>query len=127
MRTGNVLLALAFAVAGCADTLTLRSGRVVEGTYLGGTARQVRMEVADKVETFDIGDVKSLQFAAPVSAPPAAPVSAPAPAAEEQRPRLQRHEDAVLRPEPAPAPAPAAAVSELPAGTNFVVRMIDAV
>jgi hypothetical protein len=31
---------------GLADTLTLKDGRTVHGTYLGGTSRQVKMEIA---------------------------------------------------------------------------------
>ena len=138
MRIGYLLLFLAFAGAGLADTLTLRSGRVVNGNYLGGNARQVRMEVADRIETFDVGDVSSIQFAGPTSAPaqpaaapaPAAPVSAPSAPVDDNRPRLRRAEN-VLRPEPpaAPATAPDNSVAgvELPAGTNLVVRMIDSV
>jgi hypothetical protein len=32
-----------------ADTLTLKGGKTVDGTYLGGTARQIRMAVGDNV------------------------------------------------------------------------------
>jgi hypothetical protein len=126
MRIAHALLILAVAGVGFADTLTLRSGRVVNGTYLGGSARQVRMEVGDGIETFAVGDVQTIQFAGGSTAP----TSAPAAAVEAPRPRLQRTE-AVMRPETsAPAPAPAAAGIqgvEIPAGTNFVVRMIDSV
>ena len=138
MRIVPALLVLALAGTGFADTLTLRSGRVVNGTYLGGTARQIRMEVGDRIESFDVSDVASVQFAAATSTPaaaaavavpaPAPVASAPAAPAEEPRPRLQRSEN-VLRPEPpAPAaPAVQAASVEVPAGTNLVVRMIDSV
>jgi len=57
--TGVLLLS---ATAGWADRLTLRSGTVHEGNYLGGTARQIRMEINGDVETFDINDVRSLNF-----------------------------------------------------------------
>jgi hypothetical protein len=128
MRIGYTLLALAFAGAGFADTLTLRDGRVVNGTYLGGTARQIRMEVADRVENFDTGNVSSLEFTHPaVSSPAPAPAPAPAAEVEPEKPLIRRA-DNVLRPEPAPAAAtPAPANVELPAGTNFVVRMIDGI
>ena len=126
MRLWHVLLALALTGAGFADTLTLRSGRVVNGTYLGGNARQVRMEVQDRIETFDVSDVSSLQFSA---AAPAASAPAPAPPPADERPLVQRrNENAVMRPDPAPAPeAPPAGSIELPAGTDLVVRMIDSV
>ena len=59
------MLALACATACLADTLTLRNGQVVEGTYMGGTARTIKMQVQDEVKTFDVVDVASLRFTAP--------------------------------------------------------------
>src|ERR1700716_1181260 len=66
-----------------ADTLTLRDGRTIKGTFVGGTSRQVRMAVEDRVDSFDINEVSDLKFggSAPTSAAPP-----PAPRAEE-RPR----------------------------------------
>ena len=58
------LTTIALAAIGlcCADTLTLRSGRVVTGQYLGGDARHIRMAIGDHVDTFDVEDVGDLQF-----------------------------------------------------------------
>ena len=78
-----VTLLLIAGVAG-ADTLTLRDGRAVEGTYLGGDARQVRMTAGEKIETFDLSAVAKIEFVAPLTgaaepAPqPAAPLAPPA-------------------------------------------------
>jgi hypothetical protein len=129
MRLIHLAIALALATAGFADTVTLKSGRVIHGTYLGGTARQLRVDTGDRVETLDVGDVARIEFGdfAP----------APAPARDgsaEDRPRLRRaqpdSQPTILRPDndppPAPAPPPRASV-ELPPGTNLVVRMIDPV
>jgi hypothetical protein len=129
MRLIHLAIALALATAGFADTVTLKSGRVIHGTYLGGTARQLRVDTGDRVETLDVGDVARIEFGdfAP----------APAPAREgssEDRPHLRRaqpdSQPTILRPDddppPAQAPPPRASV-ELPAGTNLVVRMIDPV
>ncbi|HWQ55549.1 MAG TPA: hypothetical protein VN442_17815 [Bryobacteraceae bacterium] len=126
MRIVYSLLALALASGLMADTLTLRSGRVVNGTYLGGTSRQVRMEVGDRIETFQVGDVATLEFTAGAST--AAPVSAPAAAVEPARPRLQRSEN-VMRPARPAAPAATVLTTgiEIPAGTEITVRMIDSV
>lgn len=66
MRLGIVILALACATACLADTLTLRNGQTVHGTYLGGTDRTVRMQVEDSAKTYDVTDVVGLQFTAPV-------------------------------------------------------------
>ena len=65
MRFATAMLALACATACLADTLTLRNGQVVQGTYMGGTERTIKMQVQDEVKTFDVVDVASLQFTAP--------------------------------------------------------------
>jgi hypothetical protein len=101
------------------DTIALKSGRKVEGTYLGGDARQVRVAVADKVESFPIADIASIHFG---SAAPAASVASSAPAPVTPPARAE-----ILRPErTAPStPESTARTDEIPAGTLLVVRMID--
>ena len=140
MRNLHIGIAFAVAAATCfADTITLKNGRTVNGTYLGGNARQVRVEVGDNIQTLNVSDISRIDFGggAAVSAAPVTPDEgrptfrrAEAPA-EDVRPTLRRSDTNVLRPTSAPAPPPAAASSrgtvELPAGTNLVVRMIDAV
>ncbi len=137
MRLLSLAVAVAFAPAIFADTVTLRNGRVVEGTYLGGNARQVRVEVGDQIQTYDVGDVAKIEFGAPAAtaaAPaPVAPAPAPAPArVDNDRPALRRSQtpqsDApVLRPDASASAAPAPLGVTLPAGTNIVVRLIDGV
>jgi hypothetical protein len=126
MRLIHLAIALALATAGFADTVTLKSGRVIHGTYLGGTARQLRVDTGDRVETLDVGDVVRIEFGDFAPAPRAS--------SDEDRPRLRRaqpdSQPTILRPDSDPPPTPAAAPREpveLPAGTNLVVRMIDGV
>ena len=88
-------LALACATACLADTLTLRDGRVVQGTYMGGTARTVKMQVEDSVKTYDVTDVATLQFT-----PPAAAASA------RSRPGGRLARDTAAKAQKAPAAAP---------------------
>ncbi len=104
-----------------ADTITLKDGTTVTGTFLGGSARQIRVAVADRIQTLDIENVSSIQFgpvnsappapaAQPAPAPAAAPASQPAPAAQ-AAPAPQPPPAAaptVSYPEPGAAPAPAA-------------------
>ena len=137
MRLLHFGLAFALAVAGFADTVTLRDGRVFNGNYLGGTPRQVRLDMGDRVETLDVGDIVRIEFGGPAAAPAAAP--APAPNRDQDRdpdrPIMRRRDDsAVMQPdsEAAPAPSPAQAQAamgpiQLPQGTNIVIRMIDGV
>lgn len=58
------LLAFAFtvALAAHADTITLKNGRIVNGTYLGGTPRQIKVEVGDEIETLDVSNVARIEF-----------------------------------------------------------------
>jgi hypothetical protein len=99
------------AVSLCAaDTLTLRSGRVVTGQYLGGDARHIRMAVGDHVDTFDVADVGDLQFAGD-----AVPPSPPPP-----------DQGQGFAQQPPPPPPPASGV-QIPTGTAITVRMIDSV
>jgi hypothetical protein len=113
MRLVYLGMALAVAGLGWADTVTLRSGPVIQGTYLGGTARQVRIDAGDQIQTVDVADIAKIEFSAPAQA--AAP---PAPVRQQ-----------ILRTEPAgdSVPPPAPSSVELPAGTNIVIRMIDGV
>ena len=129
MRLIHLAIALALATAGFADTVTLKSGRVIHGTYLGGTARQLRVDTGDRVENLDVGDVVRIEFGdfAPAPAPAREPSA-------EERPRLRRvqpdSQPTIMRPDNDPPPARAEARREsveLPAGTNLVVRMIDGV
>jgi hypothetical protein len=157
MRLLTVGIALALVTASYADTVRLKDGRVIQGTYLGGSARQVRMEVGDQIQSLDVMDIERIEFGGQTAAPAARrsaqddnrPVLRRAdnpPAADNDRPVLRRsdnppaeaddrpilrREDNVLRPDadaPAPTTTQAAQGSiELPAGTNIVVRMIDGV
>jgi len=102
MRFCVVLVALATLSPAFADTLTLRDGKTVQGTYMGGTSRQVRMAVGDRIESYDVREISSLQFE---TAQATQPVAA----------------------QPAPAPAATASAGEIPAGTQVTIRMIDSV
>lgn len=143
---------LIFAAVGVlsADRLITRDGRTIDGTYLGGDSREVRMAVGDRVQSYDIGSVRSIEFgpaaataAVPTSstsstlpaAPPAPVAAAPAPVAASGDPQLIRRSETAQAPTstaaataaPVSTPAATAGGTEIPAGTNFVVRLIDSV
>src|SRR6516225_5239181 len=111
MRLLCIGVVLAFAANGFADVVTLKSGRVVEGTYLGGSPRQVRVEVGDQIQNLDVADIVRIEFGGSQSAAPVAP--------PEPLPRRSENEFRNVPPPPADQ-----ANGELPAGTNLVVRMI---
>jgi hypothetical protein len=116
------LMAAILAAPLIGDTLELRDGKTVQGTYLGGNSRQIRMEVGDQIQTFSVSDVKSLRFGTDE------PASAPAP-----QPRAilrPADESPIMRPAPETAAAPKAAEpagTVIPEGTQVTVRMIDAI
>jgi hypothetical protein len=73
-KAGFLMCGLAALVS--ADTLTLRSGEVVEGTYIGGTAREIRMDQNGAVRTYDIGQILSVTFSNPAYQAPPPPQAA---------------------------------------------------
>ena len=123
MRSFYLLLILTSASV-WADTLFLKDGKVVSGTYLGGTSRQVRMERAGQIESYDVSAVEKIEFQGPATA--AAPAGQwreqQAPPADRERVRLTRPDASI--PE---NPPPTATSATIPVGTVFNVRMIDAV
>lgn len=113
-----IIVGLFFVSVAAADTLELKSGRVVQGKYLGGTQHILRFEVNGEVQTFSTNDIVALTFTGTgrsFSPAPAPADAAPAPAA----------------PATAPAPAPAAVAANgmvtVPAGQSILIRMVDGV
>jgi hypothetical protein len=141
MRLIYAGMALFVTTLGFADTITLKNGRVINGTYLGGTARTIRVDDGANVNTLDVSDVQRIEFSSGVSSSlsnadqPTLRRSEPdndrpvlrRADADNDRPPVRRTEN-VMRPEATPPPPPPVAASgTLPAGTNLVIRMIDAV
>lgn len=81
-----------------ADAVTLRDGTVVRGTYMGGSPREVKIAAGENIRSLTVTEVAEVRFAP--SAAPRAPETGSA--------------------------GPSAGIT-LPAGTNLVIRMIDAV
>jgi hypothetical protein len=100
---------LAIASFCAADVLTLRSGQVVRGEYLGGDARHVKIAVGDRVESYSIDEVSNLQFGGGGQ--------------RLNAPDGDRREGGFREP---PAPAQLSSM-QIPAGTPITVRMIDGV
>lgn len=95
---------LLLAGLGLADTVTFRDGHTVNGSFLGGDARNIRVAVGDRVESYAISDITDISFGG-------APVSA-APARREER-REERRE--------------ASGGPTLASGTVLTIRMVDSV
>ena len=84
-----------------ADVLELKSGSVLNGRYVGGTAGTVRFETSAGMQVVETAKIIALTFTTPAGA--AAPAAT------------------------APAPATAASSVTLPNGTMLLVRMMDSV
>lgn len=109
-----LVCAVVCAVSLPADTIVLRSGKTIEGTYLGGDSRSVRVLVGDRAETVAVDDVSEIRFGSGTDA------------ARTPEPRRRVELTRPSRPlEPAGRAAPAASGRVIPEGTSLVVRLID--
>ena len=79
-RAFAILLAALFIVAGAsADTLKLRSGQTVEGTFMGATTSQVKFMGTDgQYKVYTVASVEGIAFAVPPPPPPTVPKAIPA-------------------------------------------------
>jgi hypothetical protein len=106
------MLVLATGASLSADRVRLRSGKVIEGMFIGGDSKSVRVLLDDgQVSEVRLEDAVALEFSARKPAP-----AAPRPAAAEA---------------PAPAPKPAAPPPKpavtVPAGTMLNVRLTQGI
>ena len=108
------ILILATAVPLSADRVKLRSGKVIEGMFMGADSKSVRVLLDDgQVSEVPIVDAVAVEFSARKPAPPPPPKPTPKPA--------------TAAPAPAPAAAPASRVVTVPAGTPINVRLTQGV
>src|SRR5579871_447770 len=128
-----VALLAVFSAFGFADVLTLRDGTRIRGQYLGGDARQIRMAVDDRIETYQVDTISGLEFTSQSQAGrPAVNVPPPGPPQPVDR-DARGEEPRILRPDRdrdrdqdrGRQNARGFNATELPAGTALVVRMID--
>ena len=102
-------LLVANSVTLSADTLILRDGKAIQGTFLGGSVRQIDFLASPSGESLHVpvSHVMSLTFTSPLST------------------------TATPQPAPAPVASQAATASRqammVPAGTTIRVRTIDAI
>lgn len=113
------LILLAAGASLSADRVKLRSGKVIEGMFMGADSKSVRVLLDDgQVSEVPIADAVAVEFSARKPAPPPPPPPAPKPAAAVTP-------AAAAAPPPAPRPAPK--VVTVPAGTVINVRLTQAI
>jgi hypothetical protein len=111
MKSNKILVSLLYSAC-CAtllsaDTLILRDGKAIQGTFVGASTKQINFVASSgQLMQVPIAHVMSLTFSTPAAAVAAAP-----------------------KPAPAPTPPPAAVKPALiiPAGTTLRVSTIDAI
>ena len=97
-----------------ADTVRLRTGETLHGTFLGGTSRQIRMDQAGEIRTFDVNQVESVAF-------DSSEQSAPRVAAPQRRDTGREYDRNNS------TQYPASQGLTIPSGTEINIRMIDSV
>ena len=113
-----VVLVVGMSVSLSADRVRLRSGKTVEGMFMGGDSKSVRVLLDDgSVSEIPLEEAIAVEFSArkPKSAPAPAPAAKPA-AKPAAAPAAQ-----------APAPAAAPKPVTVPAGTMLNVRLAQAI
>ena len=88
MRLKYLGVVVVFATAAFADTIVLKNGRVINGTYLGGTPRQVKIEVGDQISNIEVSDIARIEFSGGGSSAPYSRVD------DGNRPTLRRADNA---------------------------------
>ena len=120
MRYLSVFLLLANCVM--ADTVFFRDGHTVNGSFVGGDARTIRVAVGDRVETIRVADVDRISFGEPEQAY--------APPVLRTPPEEPSYHAAALRLPPPPPPARRDDFGDramIPSGTVLTIRMVDSV
>ncbi len=95
------------------DSLQLRNGSVINGTFLGGTAGEISFQVGTRVQRYALADVVSITFDDASRTHPSAESQIPAPPAQPQSTPIlgsQRNE-----------------IVKVPSGTRILIRTIDAI
>jgi hypothetical protein len=135
-RLGLLFLVLVPAVMMTGDTLELKNGSVIKGTYIGGTDARISFRVGSSVQQYAVADISSLKFD---DRETAAPTRSPgfAERAPENAPAAYAPTPSAQSPAPNSAPVPSATSSSIPrttaqsvvvpSGTQITVRTIDAV
>ena len=122
-RSTQWWVAMLLLIAGAslsADRIKLRSGKVVEGMFIGGDSKSVRVLLDNgEVSEVKLEDALAVEFSARKPAPPP-PKPAPAPAAAAPPAATP-----AAAPKPAPPPKPVTVT--VPAGSQLNVRLTQGI
>ena len=97
-----------------ADSLQLRNGSLIKGSFVGGTQDEISFQVGTRVQRYAVADVVSIDFDDVGRADPTAQSQLPSRPAEPQS-------------VPTPMTSPATDTVKVPIGTRILIRTIDAI
>ncbi|HET6840476.1 MAG TPA: hypothetical protein VFK06_02125 [Candidatus Angelobacter sp.] len=123
LRYGFFMLCTALmAHTALADTLELRNGSVIKGTYVGGNESQISFRVGSSVQQYDVNDVATLRF----ESEPTHSDRSPAPRRRDNdfAPRKDRDKD---RDDDRPRANSSTDTVTVASGTRLLVRMTDSI
>jgi hypothetical protein len=121
----RIALTLTFCAAVLqADTLHLRNGSIIQGSLVSASEGVIRFSVGQRVNTFNIGDVSSLQFESRSGQAANQPAPSRNVSSRANNPPFSQRSATEAQADAQPLPA---ADNSIPAGTQVVVRMIDSV
>ena len=109
---GAIVALCVAVVAARADSLELKNGSLLKGKFMGATQTSINFKVGSSVQSYDVVDIRSLQF---VSEAQGASPSIPS----RQQSALSSTEDTEVTKSPSSI--------TIPAGTQISVRTIDSI
>lgn len=132
LKAAFLFIACIVTTLGWADTLELKNGSVIKGTYVGGSETEVSFRVGSTVQQYAVADVASLKFEAREAAThdsagrdasgfASRPAETLAPSAPASTTVARTATSSTA------AAAPAGKSVTVPSGTRIMVRTIDAV
>jgi len=115
-----------------ADTLELKNGSVIKGTFIGGSEAQLSFRVGSTVQHYAVADISALKFDSDASRAPAESGFAPRPEPNypdpAPRPAPNYAESAPPTPvRSTPAPVMSGDRVSVPTGTRLTIRTIDSI
>ncbi|HEV3040642.1 MAG TPA: hypothetical protein VHA33_22955 [Candidatus Angelobacter sp.] len=134
LQYGFLAFIVLLSVSAWADSLELKNGSLIKGTYVGGTETQVSFRVGSTVQQYDVADIVTIKFE---SSENSRSGSEPGFGARDnrdsrrnrdsQRDDSQRDRDEEISASPRRQPYSNSGSVTIPMGTRLTVRTIDAI
>lgn len=138
LQYGMLAVIALLTTAAWADSLELKNGSLIKGTYVGGTESQVSFRVGSSVQQYDVADIASIKFELSENSRSSEPAFATRDDRDSRRNRDARRDDAERNDSPRDEdrsssnrrPSYSNSSSDritVPTGTRVTVRTIDAI